>query len=82
MNKIPVYSLDYYNKIVIKNIMEKYALDEMKAMQLFLTSKTHKMLEDAELAMLEFSTRAIFDMWEVEQITGDPRNSQYLRSEG
>ena len=37
--------------------MEKYALDEMKAMQLFLTSETHKMLEDAELAMCRiFST--------------------------
>ena len=40
------------------------------------------MLEDADLAMWEFSARAIFDMWEVEQITGDPRNSIHLRSEG
>lgn len=40
------------------------------------------MLEDTDLARWEFSVRAIFDMWEVEQITGDPRNSQYLRSEG
>ncbi len=81
MNKISVYSLDYYNKIVIKSIMEKYALDEMKAMQLFLNSETHKMLEDAELTMWEFSTKDIFEMWEVEQITGDPRNSKHLRSE-
>lgn len=82
MNKIPVYSLDHYNKTVIKSIMEKYALDEMKAMRLFLNSETHKMLEDSDLAMWEFSARAIFDMWEVEQITGDPRNSVHLRSEG
>ena len=40
------------------------------------------MLEDSDLAMWEFSARAIFDMWEVEQITGDPRNSVHLRSEG
>lgn len=82
MNKISVYSLDHYNKTVIKSIMEKYAKPEMEAMRLFLGSETHRMLEDADLARWEFSVRAIFDMWEVEQITGDPRNSQYLRSEG
>ena len=47
MNKIPVYSLDHYNKTVIKSIMEKYGLDEMKAMRLFLNSETHNMLEIA-----------------------------------
>lgn len=82
MNKIPVYSLDHYNKEVIKSIAEKYAKTEMEAMRLFLTSETHRMLEDADLAMWEFSARAIFDMWEVEQVTGDPRNSWHLRSEG
>ena len=39
------------------------------------------MLENADLAMWEFSERAIFDMWESERVTGDPRNSAYLRSE-
>ena len=43
--------------------------------------KTHAMLEDASLAMTDFSDRAIFDMWEAERVTGDPRNSTYLRSE-
>ena len=82
MNIISVFSLDHYNKEVIKSIMEKYGLDEMKAMRLFLGSETHKMLEDADLAMWEFSARAIFQVWEVEQITCDPRNSKHLRSEG
>jgi hypothetical protein len=45
MNKIPVYSLDYYNKTVIKSIMEKYGLDEMKTLRLFLTPETHKVPE-------------------------------------
>ena len=53
----------------------------MEAIRYFLTSETHRMLEDAELAMWEFSERAIFDMWEAEKITGNPRNSVYLRSE-
>ena len=81
MTKISVFSLDCYNKNVIKMIMEKYGLTEMEAAREFLMSETHRMLEDADMAMWEFSARAIFDMWEVEKITGNPRNSVYLRSE-
>lgn len=62
-------------------IMEKYGLTEMEAAREFLMSETHRMLEDADMAMWEFSARAIFDMWEVEKITGNPRNSVHLRSE-
>lgn len=81
MTKIPVFSLDCYNKNVIKMIIEKYGLMEMDAAREFLLSETHKMLEDADMAMWEFSARAIFDMWEAEKITGNPRNSVHLRSE-
>lgn len=81
MTKISVFSLDCYNKNVIKMIMEKYGLTEMEASREFLMSETHRMLEDADMAMWEFSARAIFDMWEVEKITGNPRNSVHLRSE-
>ena len=81
MTKISIFSLDCYNKNVIKMIMEKYGMTEMEAAREFLMSETHRMLEDADMAMWEFSARAIFDMWEVEKITGNPRNSVYLRSE-
>ena len=81
MTKIPIFSLDCYNKNVIKMIMEKYGLTEMEAAREFLMSETHRMLEDADMAMWEFSARAIFDMWEVEKRTGNPRNSVHLRSE-
>lgn len=81
MTKISIFSLDCYNKNVIKMIMEKYGLTEMEAAREFLMSETHRMLEDTDMAMWEFSARAIFDMWEVEKITGNPRNSVYLRSE-
>ena len=81
MTKIPIFSLDCYNKNVIKMIMEKYGLTEMEAAREFLMSETHRMLEDADMAMWEFSARAIFDMLEVEKITGNPRNSVHLRSE-
>ena len=81
MTKIPVFSLDCYNKNVIKMIIEKYDLTEMDAAREFLLSETHRMLEDADMAMWDFSARAIFDMWEVEKITGNPRNSVHLRGE-
>ena len=81
MTKISIFSLDCYNKNVIKMIMEKYGLTEMEAAREFLMSETHRMLEDADMAMWEFSARAIFDMWEVEKITGNPRNSVHSRSE-
>ena len=81
MNKLPCYSLDHYNNRVIPRIMEKYGWDEMKASRAFILSETHCMLEDADLAMWEFSDLAVFEMWEVEQITGDPRNSIHIRGE-
>lgn len=82
MTKLPYFSLQYYDKSVIRRIMDKYGMSQMDAARAFLTSETHAMLEDAALAMWEFSERAIFDMWESERVTGDPRNSAYLRSEG
>ena len=81
MTRIKSTSLDYYNKNVIRRIIDKYSMDPMKATREFLTSETHRMLEDADLAMWEFSERAVFEMWETEKITGDPRNSAYIRSE-
>ncbi len=78
MTKIPCFSLDYYNKSVIQMIVDKYAMSPMDASRAFLTSQTHAMLEDPEMAMWEFSDRAIFDIWEAERVTGDPRNSAYL----
>lgn len=81
MTRIESFSLDYYNKKVIERIINKYDMDQMSAARAFLTSETHNMLENADMAMWEFSERAIFDMWEAEIVTGDPRNSVFLRSE-
>ena len=81
MTRIPNSSLDYYNRSVIRRIIDKYDMDPMEAVRDFLSSATHEMLEDAEMAMWEFSERAVFDMWEAEKVTGDPRNSVFLRSE-
>ena len=58
--------------------IDKYGMDPMDAARSFLKSKTHEMFEDAENGLMSLSERAIFDMWEVEQITGDPRNSKFI----
>ena len=53
----------------------------MDALRIFLSSETHHMLKDNSLRLWYFSPLAIFDMWENEVATGDPRNSLYLRGD-
>jgi len=72
--------LGYYTEEVVEMITEKYGFDHILALQEFWNSEIYQMMEDPELVMIEFSALAIFDMWEAEKITGDPRNSAYLRS--
>ena len=73
------FILAYYNKEITNKINNKYGIEPLEALRLFVSSKTYKMLSDEKLEMWEFSPIGIFDMWESEQITGDPRNSLYLR---
>ena len=44
-------------------------------------SRTHEMLENADCGMTDFGAGAIFEIWECEKVTGDPRNSIYIRGE-
>ncbi len=81
MNMDAFLSLQYFDQGVIPRIMQKYDMGEMDAARAFLTSETHAMLEDRELGMSDFSELAVFDMWENERVTGDPRTSVHLRSE-
>lgn len=81
MNKVDVYTLDFYDRMVSKYIIEKYGLTEKDALRRFVSSETYRMLADPELEMWDFSPFGIFDMWEAEQVTGDPRNSLYIRGE-
>ena len=53
----------------------------MEALKAFIYSKTHEMLENEECGMDEFGAEAIFEIWECERVTGDPRNSVYIREE-
>lgn len=77
-NEMP-FLLSFYSEKVMQMIMDKYDVEPMTALRKFLFSETYKMLTDVELEMWDFSPFGIFDMWEVEQVTGNPRNSLYLR---
>lgn len=73
------FILTFYNEKVSEMIVEKYGIEPLSALRKFLFSETYRMLIDEELEMWDFSPFGIFDMWEAEQVTGNPRNSLYLR---
>lgn len=77
-NEMP-YILSFYDEKVSQMIVEKYGIESLSALRRFLMSRTYQMLADTELEMWDFSPFGIFDMWEAEQVTGDPRNSLYIR---
>ena len=81
MTEIPARTLDFFDRHVTKQIIEKYGFGEIEAIRSFINSETYQMLTDKELEIYKLSPRIVFDMWESEKITGNPRNSQYLRSD-
>ncbi len=81
MTRTAAVIMDYYNTEVVKMISQKYGFTPMQAFRSFAGSEIHKMLSDKKYEMWEFGAPAIFDMWESEKITGDPRNSLYLRGD-
>ena len=81
MTKLSPNSLYYYDHAVTDLIMEKYGFDRISALRLFVESKTHEMIEDPETGLYSFGSEGIFDIWESEVVTGDPRNSIYIRGE-
>ena len=72
---------DYYDKELTQIISKKYGLSPMKALREFLNSETRSMLENPDLELWAFSPLILFDMWEAEKVTGDPRNSVYIRED-
>ncbi len=78
-NRIAARTLNFYDKEVVSNIVEKYGMDERKAISDFLASETYQMLIDPEMELYKVSPLIIFDMWEIEKVTGNPRQSVYIR---
>lgn len=81
MNRLDAEVIDYYDNEVVSMMIEKYEMDQMKALKEFVCSRTHELLENADCGMTDFGASALLDMWECEKITGDPRNSVYIRGE-
>jgi len=72
-------TLAYYDEKVVDLIIEYYGIKGIDAIRKFINSKTYEMLSDERLEMWDFSPYGIFDMYKEEQISGDPRNSLYIR---
>ena len=81
MKRLEPEIVDYYDNEVVMMIAEKYGLSQMDALKAFVSSKTHEMLENKDCGMTDFGAEAIFEIWECEKITGDPKKSVYIRGE-
>ncbi len=81
MNKLEPELIDFYDGEVVKMMSEKYGFSPMEALHQFILSRTHELLENAETGMSSFGAGAVFEIWEAEKITGDPRNSVYIRED-
>lgn len=81
MNRTRPSILQNVDAMVAREIARSRDISDMDALRLFMSSETHRMLVDDDLKLWYFSPLAIFDMWENEVATGDPRNSLYLRGD-
>lgn len=79
--KLSAGKATFFDRYVGKLISEKYGFDDKKAIRLFIESETYQMLMDVETEVYRMSPYILFDIWEAEKITGEPRNSQYIRSD-
>lgn len=81
MKRLEPEIIDYYDSEVVMMIADKYGLSQMEALKEFVNSKTHEMLENEDCGMTEFGAEALFEIWECEKVTGDPKKSVYIRGE-
>ena len=81
MKRLDPDIVDFYNTEVVQMIVDKYGYSPMDALRLFVCSKTHEMLENADCGFTAFGAGAVLEIWEAEKITGDPRNSVCIRGE-
>ena len=81
MNQVDARTRDFFDRQVLAEIKAKYGFNELDAIRSFLLSETYQMLVDPQTEVYSFSPLLLFDMWESEMITGDPRNSRYIRED-
>jgi hypothetical protein len=75
------FILQNYDYDLANLISKNRGIERMDALRLFLNSETHRMLINDDMKLWYFSALAIYDMWENEEATGDPRNSLYIRGD-
>ena len=73
--------LFFFDRWLVPMIAEKYDVDEETALRLFINSQTYQLLSDEETKLFRESPLVIFDLYEAEQKTGNPRNSSYIKNE-
>ena len=81
MNQVDARTRDFFDRQVLAEIKAKYGFNELDAIRSFLLSETYQMLVDPQTEVYSFSPLILFDMWGSEMITGDPRNSRYIRED-
>ena len=81
MSTLIPFLLSRYVSDITAMITEKYGMESETALRKFLFSETYRMLRTPALEMWDFAPAVIFELWECEQITGDPRKSVYIRGE-
>lgn len=79
MKIVDARTRDFFDRHVVGQIAEKYGIDDLVALHRFIDSETYQMLLDSQAEIYALSPNVVFDMWESEQVTGSPRNSQYIR---
>ncbi len=75
-----VLLLSKYVEQIVELMCDKYGFTPEDALRQILASETYVMLSNPKLEMMEFCPDVIFEMWECERVTGNPRNSIYIRS--
>lgn len=81
MSRTATEFMTFTSTWVCDAIAEKYGLNDMEALRRFYTSQTYAMLAERETGVYKLSPLICMDLWEAEQITGDPRSSAFIRGE-
>jgi hypothetical protein len=69
----------FFDTWVISLIVDEYKLSEEEALRSFINSETYQLLLDEEMKFFRESPLVIFDMYQAEKATNNPRNSTYIK---
>ena len=81
MNPVTPRVMSTLDQMVCGLIVRKYGMPELDALRAYLGSETYRMVDDPLTELYLASPYIILDLWECEKVTGEPRNSVYIREE-